>query len=387
MGRKTTGDYTPEVLELFDRYVHGGISRREFLKRAGGLAVGGLGAMALLEGLGPNYALAAQVEPDDDRIRTKTIRFASPRGHGEVHGLLARPRTADANLGDPRRPGVLVVHENRGLNPYIEDVARRLAVEGFIAFAPDGLSSVGGYPGNDDEGRRLQAGLHREALIEDFLAGAKALSARPECSGRVGVVGFCFGGMVSNELAVRWPELGAAVPFYGRQPALEDVARIRAPLLLHFAETDPRVNAGWPDYERALLEHGVPHEAHVHPGTHHGFHNDTTPPLRRRGRAAGLGPHPRLSPGLPRLRPRTDLTPRACLPMLPVLVQPAPGASLDPPPPPPHARADAAGHCDLGVAFRRALRGGRRTPGAQEGRVGLQSSRRPRRRARPWPWP
>jgi carboxymethylenebutenolidase len=217
------------------------------------------------------------VPAGDPRIRTKRITYDSPRGHGRVEGLLAAPRDTERCLEGDRRPGVLVVHENRGLNPYVEDVARRFAAEGFVALAPDGLSSVGGYPGNDDEGRTLQRGLHREALIEDFLAGAKHLAQRPECTGRVGVVGFCFGGLVSNELAVRWPELGAAVPFYGRRPEAEGAASIRCPMLFHFAENDPRVNEGWPEWKAALEANGVDFEAHDYPGTNHGFHNDTTP--------------------------------------------------------------------------------------------------------------
>ena len=276
MSRKRASDYSPEILALFDRYVHGGLDRRGFLELAARVA-GGVGAAALLEGLSPNYALAQQVPADDPRVRTKRIRYDSPRGHGEVRALLATPRGEGRTMEREERPGVLVVHENRGLNPYVEDVARRLAAEGFVALAPDGLSSVGGYPGNDDEGRTLQRELSRESLIEDFLAGAKELAQRPECTGRVGVVGFCFGGLVSNELAVRWPGLGAAVPFYGRQPAAEEAARIRCPMLFHFAENDPRVNEGWPAWKAALESNGVKFEAHEYPGTNHGFHNDTTP--------------------------------------------------------------------------------------------------------------
>ncbi|MGE0707774.1 MAG: dienelactone hydrolase family protein [Planctomycetota bacterium] len=273
--RRQAADYPPEVLDLFDRYVHGGIDRREFLARAARLVTAGMTAAALLETLAPNYALAQQVAPDDKRITTERIRYASKEGTGELRALLARP-VAVAGAAAKKLPGVLVVHENRGLNPYIEDVARRLAVEGFIALAPDGLSSLGGYPGSDDEGRKLQAKLPAEKLIQDFLAGAKELAARPD-TGKVGVVGFCFGGMVANQLAVRLPSLAAAVPFYGRQPSAEETAKIKAPLLIHYAAKDERVNAGWPAYEAALKANKVSYTAYTYPDTNHGFHNDTTP--------------------------------------------------------------------------------------------------------------
>lgn len=272
MKRKKASDFDRQLLNLYDLYVHGGISRREFLDRAARFAVGGLTASAILESLTPKYAHAQQVPPDDPRLRTEYIQYPSPQGHGKVRGLLARPADAAERL-----PGVVVVHENRGLNPYIEDVARRLGVEGFLALAPDGLTPVGGYPGNDDEGRQLQAGLDRDKLMEDFVAAAVFLQAHPECTGKVGVVGFCFGGLVSNTLAVRLPDLAAAVPFYGGQPDPKDVARIRAPLLIHYAENDERVNAGWPAYEEALKAHGVEYTVHFYEGTNHGFHNDTTP--------------------------------------------------------------------------------------------------------------
>lgn len=272
MERKYAAEYPPQVLDLFDRYVHGGIDRRQFLEQAARYAVGGLGAAALLETLSPNYALAQEVPEGDPRIKTERISYRSPEGYGSIKGLLARPANAKGKLA-----AVLVVHENRGLNPYIEDVARRLASEGFLALAPDGLTSLGGYPGTDEEGRTLQAKLEREKLVLDFVAGAKFIGAHADCSGKVGVVGFCFGGMVANQLAVRLPTLAAAVPFYGSQPSAEDTAKIKAPLLLHYAEQDPRVNAGWPAYEAALKAQGVSYEAHVYPGTNHGFHNDTTP--------------------------------------------------------------------------------------------------------------
>lgn len=273
MNRKPASEFSPEVLSLFDELVHGGISRRQFLERAARFSLGGLTATAMLESLSPNYALAQQVPADDPRIKVKRVEFESKAGHGTTKALLALP----AAKGAAKLPGVLVVHENRGLNPYVEDVARRLAAAGFLALAPDGLSSVGGYPGTDDEGRVLQRKLDREKLILDFLAGAKHLQGHAACTGKIGVVGFCFGGMVANQLAVRLPTLGAAAPFYGRQPTGDDVSKIKAPLLLHFAEKDPRVNAGWPDYEAALKLEKVKYSAHVYPGTNHGFHNDTTP--------------------------------------------------------------------------------------------------------------
>lgn len=274
MDRKTAADFPPAALELFDAYVHGAIERREFLERAAKLALGGLSAAALLESLAPNYAWAQQVAADDARIKTERVRFASPQGNGETEALLARP--ADASP-EAKRPGVLVVHENRGLNPYIEDVARRLAVAGFVALAPDGLTSLGGYPGTDDEGRTLQRTLDREKLIADFQAGAAHLASLPTCTGKVGVVGFCFGGMVSHQLAVRVPTLAAAVPFYGSQPDAADAVKVNAPLLIQFAENDPRVNAGWAAYKAALDAAGKTYTAHTYPGTQHGFHNDTTP--------------------------------------------------------------------------------------------------------------
>lgn len=271
----------PQAYELFDSYVHGGLSRREFLERAGRLALGGLSAAALLEVLSPNYALAQQVPEDDPRIVVERISYESKEGHGAVKALLARPKKLPAAT----IPGVLVVHENRGLNPYVEDVARRLASEGFLALAPDGLSSLGGYPGTDDEGRALQKKLDKEKLVRDFQAGAAHLGAHSLCTGKVGVVGFCFGGYVSNELATRVPSLGAAVPFYGRPPRLDRVARIKAPLLIHFAEHDKRVNAAWPEYKSALAAAGVSFAAHRYKGTKHGFHNDTTPRFHKEAAA------------------------------------------------------------------------------------------------------
>lgn len=272
MERKKAYEFDPEVLDLFDQYVHGGISRRQFLEKAARFAVGGMTASALLEALSPNYAWAQQVPADDPRLKSEYIHYPSPQGHERVKALLARPAGAEGKL-----PGVVVVHENRGLNPYIEDVARRLAVEGYLALAPDGLTPLGGYPGTDDEGRSLQRQLDRAKLVNDFEAAAVYLKAQPDCTGKVGVVGFCFGGMVANALAVRLPDLAAAVPFYGRQPAAEDVAKIRSPLLIHYGGNDRRVNEGWPAYEEALKAHDVDYTVHFYEGANHGFHNDTTP--------------------------------------------------------------------------------------------------------------
>jgi carboxymethylenebutenolidase len=272
MERKKASEFDPELLRLFDRYVHGGISRREFLDGAARFAVGGLTAAAVLESLGPNYAWAEQVPKDDKRIRTEYVNYPSPQGHGSVRANAVRPADARGNL-----PGVVVVHENRGLNPYIEDVARRLGVAGFLSLAPDALTPVGGYPGNDDKGRELQATLDPKKMIEDFVAAAVYLKSHPECTGKVGVVGFCYGGGVANTLAVRLPALAAAVPFYGMAPAAADVAKIRAPLLIHYAATDERINAAWPAYEAALQANKVPYTAYIYAGTNHGFHNDTTP--------------------------------------------------------------------------------------------------------------
>lgn len=272
MTRLTARDFPPELLELYDFYVHGRISRREFLDRAGRYAAGGLTAVALLSALSPNYALAMQVAFTDPDIRPEYIRYPSPQGHGEVRAYLVRPAKAAGPL-----PGVVVVHENRGLNPYIEDVARRLAKAGFVALAPDGLSSVGGYPGNDEQGRALQQQVDPARLMNDFFAAVDFLRQHEATTDKVGITGFCYGGGVANAAAVAIPELAAAVPFYGRQAPAQEVGRIRAPLLLHFAETDPPINQGWPAYEEALKAAGKTHEAHVYPGTNHGFHNDSTP--------------------------------------------------------------------------------------------------------------
>jgi carboxymethylenebutenolidase len=272
MTRLTAKDFPQELLELYDFYAHGKITKREFLDRAGKYAVGGMTAATLLATLSPNYALAQQVEFTDPEIMPEYITFPSPQGHGEVRGYLVRPVGVDGPV-----PAVVVVHENRGLNPYIEDVARRVAKAGFIALAPDGLTSVGGYPGNDEQGRELQSQVDPEKLMNDFFAAIEFLMAHEETTGRVGITGFCYGGGVANAAAVAYPELGAAVPFYGRQAPIEEVARIQAPLLLHYAGLDERINEGWPAYEAALQQHGKVYEAYIYPDVNHGFHNDSTP--------------------------------------------------------------------------------------------------------------
>jgi carboxymethylenebutenolidase len=272
MTRMTAKDFAPELLELYDFYAHGKITKREFLDRAGRYAVGGLTAVTILGLMSPNYALAEQVSFNDPDIVGEYVMYPSPSGHGEVRGYLVRPAAAEGKL-----PAVVVVHENRGLNPYIEDVARRLAKVGFMALAPDGLTSVGGYPGNDEAGRELQSQVDGTKLMNDFFAAVEWLMAHEGSTGRVGITGFCYGGGVANAAAVAYPELGGAVPFYGRQPAPEDVAKIKAPLLIHYAELDERVNEGWPAYEAALKAAGVRYEAYIYPGVNHGFHNDSTP--------------------------------------------------------------------------------------------------------------
>ena len=272
MQRRKASDFDPRILELYDGYVHGALSKRAFLEQAARCTLGGLTAAAVLESLQPDYALAQQVAPDDPAIRTETAEYDSPLGNGRISGLMARPAGASGLL-----PAVLVVHENRGLNPYIQDVVRRLAKAGFLAFGPDGLSPLGGYPGTDEAGREMQKSLDPVKLMQDFFAGYEYLAAHPDGTGKVGAVGFCYGGGVCNALAVAYPALTCSVPFYGRQPKPEQVASIQAPLLLHYAGLDERVNAGWPDYEAALKANGKTYEAHIYPGVNHGFHNDTTP--------------------------------------------------------------------------------------------------------------
>jgi carboxymethylenebutenolidase len=270
--RRKASDYPQEVLDLLDLYVHGELDRRGFMERAKQFA-GSVGVAALVESLIPNYAWAQQIPKDDPRIKAEYVSVPSPQGNGTIKGYFVRPAKMSGKL-----PGVLVIHENRGLNPYIEDVARRLAVANFLAFAPDGLTSVGGYPGNDEKGAELFKQVDRARMTEDFIASARWLKSRPDSTGKVGVVGFCFGGGIANTLAVRMgSDLSAAVPFYGGQPQAEEVSKIKAPLLLHYASLDTRINAGWPAYEAALKASNVPYTVYMYEGTNHGFHNDTTP--------------------------------------------------------------------------------------------------------------
>lgn len=270
--RKKACDFDPRILEIFDGYVHGKMSKREFMSKAGRYAAAGVTGAMILEQLEPNYALAQQVAPDDPSIETMTAEYESPEGHGTIRGLMARPANASGAL-----PAVLVVHENRGLNPYIEDVVRRTAKAGYVAFGPDGLTPLGGYPGNDEDGRELQSQLDGARLMEDFFAAFEFLRDHEASTGRVGCVGFCYGGGVCNALAVAYPDLAASVPFYGRQPAAEDVPRIEAPLMIHYAALDDRINAGAAAYAQALRDNGKEFSEHFYPDVNHGFHNDTTP--------------------------------------------------------------------------------------------------------------
>lgn len=265
-------DISQEVFDLYDDYAHNRIDRRNFIQTLSAYAVGGLTVTSLMSFLMPDYSGAIQIPKDDARVRTEYIEYQSPKGGGKIRALLARTANAKGKLG-----GIVVVHENRGLNPHIEDVARRAALAGFIALAPDALTPLGGYPGNDDEGRTLQSKRAPMEMLEDFIAAHEYLKKHEDCNGKVGVVGFCFGGWIANMMTVRIPELNAAVPFYGGQPEKEDVPKIKAPLLLHFAELDTRVNQGWPAYEAALKENNKDYKAYMYPGVNHGFHNDTTP--------------------------------------------------------------------------------------------------------------
>ena len=264
-------DISQEVFDLYDDYAHDRIDRRQFLDKVSAYAVGGITVASLLSFIMPNYE-EIQVAFDDPRLDSDYINYDSPKGGGSIKGLLSKPVDASSKL-----PGIVVVHENRGLNPHIEDVGRRAALEGFISLAPDALSPLGGYPGTDDEGRTMQRQRDRNEMLEDFIAAFEYLRAHEDCTGKVGVVGFCFGGWISNMMAVRLPNLGAAVPFYGRQAAEEDVPKIKAPLLLHYAGLDKRVNEGWPQYEAALKKHNKEYTDHMYPDVNHGFHNDTTP--------------------------------------------------------------------------------------------------------------
>lgn len=274
MERKKASDFPQELLDEFHLYVHGDIDRRTFLDRAGKYAVGGLTAAAILDLLKPNYAWAEQVPKDDKRIKTEYATVPSPQGNGSIKGYLVRPANASATA---KVPAVVVVHENRGLNPYVEDVARRLGTANFMAFAPDGLTSVGGYPGDDEKGGELFGKVDRPKMTEDFVASATWLKSRPESSGKLGVVGFCFGGGIANTLATRLPDLAAAVPFYGGVPADGDIPKIKAAVMAHHGELDTRLAMSWPAYDAALTAIKVPHEGYIYPKANHGFHNDTTP--------------------------------------------------------------------------------------------------------------
>jgi len=265
-------DIKQEVFDLYDDYAHNRIDRRDFAQRLSAYAVGGLTVASLMSFLMPDYQGAIQIKSDDPRLKSEYINYPSPKGGGTIKALLSKPADAKKPLG-----GIVVVHENRGLNPHIEDVARRAALAGFVSIAPDALTPLGGYPGTDDAGRELQSKRDRNEMLEDFIAAYDYLKKSKDCNGKVGVVGFCFGGWISNMMAVRIPDLAAAVPFYGGQPAGEEVPKTKAPLLLHYAELDKGVNAGWPAYEAALKENYKDYTAYVYANTNHGFHNDTTP--------------------------------------------------------------------------------------------------------------
>lgn len=265
-------DIKQEVFDLYDDYAHNHLDRRAFMQKLSLYAVGGLTVTALMSFMMPDYHSTAEVKSDDPRLKSGYINYPSPKGGGTIKGLLSEPADAKKKLG-----GIVVVHENRGLNPYIEDVARRAALAGFITLAPDALSPLGGYPGNDDEGRAMQAKRDKGQMEEDFIAAFEYLKNHKDCNGKVGVVGFCYGGGIANMMAVRLPDLAAAVPFYGSQPAIEDVPKIKAPLMLHYAALDTRITEGWPAYEKALKENGKKYQAFIYENANHGFHNNTTP--------------------------------------------------------------------------------------------------------------
>ena len=265
-------DIKQEVFDLYDDYAHNRIDRRDFMQKLSTYAVGGITIAALSSFLMPDYKGQIQIQANDERLNSEYINYPSPKGAGTIKGLLSKPEGAKGKLG-----GIIVVHENRGLNPHIEDVTRRAALAGFISLGPDMLSPLGGYPGTDDAGREMQSKRDRNEMLEDFIAAYEYLKAHPDCNGKVGVVGFCFGGWISNMMAVRVPELSAAVPFYGGQPPKEEVPKIKAPLLIHYGELDTRVNEGWPAYEAALKENKKEYTAYIYPNANHGFHNDTTP--------------------------------------------------------------------------------------------------------------
>jgi len=272
MTRLTAADFDQELLILFDAYVHGDLDRRGFLDRASKFAVGGMTAVGLLAALSPDFAAAQMVPKDDARLKTEVVEVPSPSGYGTIKAYVAKPANATGKL-----PSVLVIHENRGLNPHIEDITRRIALDGYLALAPDALSPLGGYPGDEDKARTLFATLDQTKTRQDMLAAAASLKARPESNGRVGVVGFCYGGGIAHMLSTQLPDLAAAVPYYGNHPPVEDAAKVKAPLLIHFAAVDERINAAWPAYETALKTAGARYTAHQYPGTQHGFNNDTTP--------------------------------------------------------------------------------------------------------------
>lgn len=272
MGTLKKENINQEILDLYDDYAHSKLDRKQFMERLSLFAVGGVTVSSLMSFMSPNYKDTMTIAPDDPKLKSDYITYDSPKGGGNIRGLLSKPTDADKKL-----PGIIVIHENRGLNPYIEDVVRRAALEGFVSLAPDALTPLGGYPGNDDDGRTMQKQRDRNEMIEDFIAAYEYLLNHEDCNGKVGVVGFCFGGWMANVMAVRLPELGAAVPFYGRQPNVEETASIKAPLLLQYAELDTRVNKGWPAYEAALKANNIEHTAYVYEGVNHGFHNNTTP--------------------------------------------------------------------------------------------------------------
>ncbi|MDZ4282185.1 MAG: dienelactone hydrolase family protein [Hydrogenophaga sp.] len=272
MTRLTAADFDQELLILFDAYVHGDLDRRGFLDRASKFALGGMTAAGLLAALSPNFAAAQMVPKDDARLKTEVVDVPSPSGYGTIRAYVAKPANATGKL-----PSVLVVHENRGLNPHIEDITRRIALDGYLALAPDALTPLGGYPGDEDKARALFATLDQTRTRQDMLAAAATLKARADSNGRVGVVGFCYGGGIAHMLSTQLPDLAAAVPYYGNHPPVEDAAKVKAPLLIHFAAVDERINSAWPAYEAALKAAGARYTAHLYPGTQHGFNNDTTP--------------------------------------------------------------------------------------------------------------
>ncbi|KYG72849.1 dienelactone hydrolase family protein [Roseivirga echinicomitans] len=272
MKKLTKEEVNPEIYDLYDDYAHSKIDRRQFMEKLSIYAIGGITITSLMGFMMPNYKDTMLVAPDDERISSDYINYESPKGGGTIKGLLSKPNNSSGKL-----PGIVVVHENRGLNPYIEDVGRRAAVDGFITLAPDALTPLGGYPGNDDEGRAMQSKRDRNEMLEDFIAAYEYLRNHPDCNGKIGVVGFCFGGWIANMMAVKVPTLGAAVPFYGGQPSAEDAAKVKAPLMLQYGGLDTRVNAGWPAYEEVLKANNVKYEVFIYEDANHGFHNNTTP--------------------------------------------------------------------------------------------------------------